>query len=404
MRSFLGETKMDPGYIYLRTLFIAAQLLKSGSTMVIDDIAQQPYNDEANLEAIFMGYKKSGMRAYVTTQLGNVPMYRAIPFLEPFLDAEMKRKMSASSEIPVSTYLGYLEKQIKTFNTTDNVQKYILSASGPQRTCVDLMKGIRRLSETYNLPVVCHVLETRLQRSTGDELYGKSLVRFLEDNDLLYQNKAVIHSVWVDDYDIELLKKRNCSVVHCPASNFQLGSGLAPIHKLAHAGINVALGSDNPSCNNNMNLFEQMKLAGMIHKIHHSDFRHWLGAEDAFRMATINGAKAALAEDSVGSIEVGKKADLVILNANNATYIPKMNYTRQMVFCENGSSVRDVLIDGQLIVDHGVITTFNEAELLSEAGEMGERFLYELKNTDEESKLIADQLTHAYYIAHGQFK
>jgi cytosine/adenosine deaminase-related metal-dependent hydrolase len=395
---------MDPGYIYLRTLFIAIQLLKTGSTMIMDDVAQQPYNDEANLEAIFRGYKKSGMRAYVGTHLGNVPMYQAIPFLEPFLDAEMKKKMSKSGEIPVSTYLDFLEKQIKAFNTPDSIQKYILSVSGPQRTCVGLMKGMRGLSETYNLPVVNHVLETRLQRSAGDELYGKSLIRFLEDNDLLYRNEAIIHSVWVDDYDIELIKKRNCSVLHCPSSNFQLGSGLAPIHKLVRAGINVALGSDNPSCNNNMNLFEQMKLTGMVHKVHHSDFRHWLGAEDAFRMATINGAKAALAENSVGSIEVGKKADLVILNANNATYIPKMNYTRQIVFCENGSSVRDVLIDGQLVVNHGVITTFDEAEVLSQVSAMGERFLYELKNADEESKLIADQLTQAYYIAHGQFK
>ena len=404
LRPFLSGLVSMPEYIRLRTLYIAMQLLKTGSTTVLDDLVQVPWNDAANLAAVFEGYEQAGLRAHVATTISDLPMHRAIPFLDPVLPGELKKRLEGAAQTPHETYLSYLREQIQQYNRPEKIQKYILSVSGPQRSSIELQRKVRALAEEYDLTVVNHVMESRLQRSGAELAFGKSLIRYMEDNDLLYEQLSIIHAVWVDRLDIDLMAKRGCTMVHCPGSNFKLGSGISPVEELVRAGVPVGIGSDNPSCSDNMNIFEQIHLASVIHKVRHSNFRNWLGAEDVLKMATVNGARCARMADQIGSIEVGKQADLVILDANNPTYIPENNYTNQIAFCENGSSVRDVLIAGVPVVRSKKITTFDEQKVLDQVQDLTEQIHQELKKSDEESLLIMDAFERAYFTAHGMLQ
>jgi len=365
LRPFFSGIRLSPEEIYLRTLWGCIEILKTGTTTVIDDIVQNPPTDENNLEMIINAYKKAGIRASVTTHLANKPLQDTIPFLENLLDVKIKEKLN-QTVIPEETLLSYLEEQIKKYNHPDGLVRYILSPSGPQRCTIKLMKGMRDLSEKYKLPTICHVLESRIQNVTGKIFYDKTLIRYLYDNDLLYPNLNLVHCVWVSEEDIKLISDIGSKVIHNPASNLKLGSGIAPIKSMLDRGITVSLGTDNTSSNDSLHMFGMMYLTGLIHNVQGYDYEKWMSAEEAFSMATLHGARSALLGEKIGSIQENKKADLVILDINNERFIPTNDYIKHIVFAENGSSVRDVIIEGKIIVKDRKITTFDERDVLEE--------------------------------------
>lgn len=161
-----------------------------------------------------------------------------------------------------------------------------------------------------------------MQAGVARRLYGRTMVEHIWKLGLLKPKFSGAHSVWFTTRDIELLAEADATVIHTPLSNLYLGSGIARVPELIRQGISVGIGSDGPNCGSSTSLFEVMKLAAVIHRIHEVDGRRWISARDAFRMATIGGAKALGLDEGIGSLEVGKKADLVLLNANTPNFIP----------------------------------------------------------------------------------
>ena len=155
------------------------------------------------------------------------------------------------------------------------------------------------------MPVVVHVLETKVQAITGRHFYGKSIVAHMQDLGLLTPLTVLVHCVWVNDHDIELISKAGASVVHNPLSNLKLGSGIAPIGKMLEAGINVGIGTDNHNASDTANLFEAIKAAALIHKVSDPEYNHWIGAKEALHMATWGGARCGGLSEETGKIEVG---------------------------------------------------------------------------------------------------
>ena len=402
LRPFFKGIRLTPDEIYIRTLCGCIEMLKTGTTTIIDDIVQNPPLDEENLEMIMKAYKKSGIRANVTTHLGNKPIYETIPYLENAFSEKLKNEIN-KNVVPEKEILLYLEKNLKKYNTSNSLVRYVLAPSAPQRCTLSLMEGIKNLSVKYNVPSICHVLETKVQNVTGKIFFNKTLVEYLEDNDLLYPNLSLVHSVWVVDNDIEIIKEKGCKVIHNPASNLKLGSGVAPIRKFLDKSITVSLGTDNTSSNDSLNMFETMKLTGLIHNVQYADYNKWIGANEAFKMATVEGAKSALLENEIGSIEKNKKADLVILNINNERFIPTNNLVNHLVYAENGSSVKAVIIDGKIVVEDGNITTFNEKDILDEVKKIMPKIYSERKTAFEESIEVIDQIKEAYFKSHQFF-
>ena len=213
-------------------------------------------------------------------------------------------------------------------------------------------------------------VETKVQGVTGPEMYGKSLIQYMHDLGILTSNVTIAHSIWVTDRDIELMGEAGVSVVHNAISNQKLGAGIAPIRKLISGGVNVALGSDGICSNDTPRMFDVMRAAALMHKVATPNYDHWPVAGEMLAAATINGAKSAMIGDQVGSLEVGKRADLVLLDTNSINFTPLNDLRNHLVYCENGSSVDTVFVNGEVMVENGRMTRVDEGELLAELREM----------------------------------
>lgn len=396
-KPYFSGRKETPEDVYIKTLFGCIELLKCGTTMIIDDVVHCPTFSEEHYDMVMKAYKTAGLRADVSVHLSNKPNYKTIPYLESILDPEIQKKIEQSKIMPETEILDYVEGLIRKYNTPDAVQRSVLSPSGPQRSTIKLMQGMRDLSEKYHIPTVSHVLETRVQRETGYLFYGKSMVQWMADNDLLYPNLNAIHTVWVDDRDIELLSRYHCKTVHNPASNLKLGSGIAPIAKLLKAGVEVGLGTDNTSCSDSLNLFESLKLSALLQKVQTPDYKEWIGAQEALHMATYNGAACACLEEELGLLTEGRKADMTILDIDNERFLPHNNFVNQLVYCENGKSVRTVLIDGKTVVENGKITTFDEQEVINAFKEVSEKMKPQQSVAEKEALPLRKSYEDAYY-------
>ena len=227
------------------------------------------------------------------------------------------------------------------------------------------------------MPFHTHVLENKTQAVTGAELFGKSLVRALDDLGLLFRNVTFAHSVWVSDDDMALMGEAGLSIVHNAISNQKLGAGVAPLRRLLDAGVTVALGTDGASSNDTLRIFDVMRVAALIHGVSGPDYAKWLSADDILRAATIDGARSAMLEDETGSLETGKRADLIVLRMDNLNYTPLNDIRRHLVYCENGGSIDRVMVDGEVVCRDGRLTRVDEEAILAEVRETVPRWLAE---------------------------
>ena len=194
-------------------------------------------------------------------------------------------------------------------------------------------------------------------------------IEYFNSLNLLDKNAVLAHCIHVDSNEINLLKRKKVRVAHCPSSNLKLGSGIAPIPLFLNKGISVSLGADGAPCNNNLSMFNEMRLASLIQKpIHGAEM---LDAETVFRLATIEGAKALNLENEIGSIEKGKKADLVLINLNegfNPVYASDENVYSKLVYSASENNIKHVMIDGKWVVKNGKSKIYDEKEIRNDAG------------------------------------
>ena len=201
LRPFYSGIGISKDDIYLRTLFGCIEMLKTGTTCIIDDVVQSPFDDEEKLDAIMQAYKKAGIRAYVTTHVSDKSIEDTIPYLkEQFSYYNINAPQPSDTEDIIS----YVESKLKKYNVNGAVQKYAVAPSGPQRCTDELLVSLSNLSLKYKVPAVCHTLETYVQKKTGDYFYNKTLVKRLYDLKAINQYSNLIHCVWVTDEDIEL--------------------------------------------------------------------------------------------------------------------------------------------------------------------------------------------------------
>ena len=213
-----------------------------------------------------------------------------------------------------------------------------------------------------------HSSENTNEVSAVRKKYKMNNIEYFNSLNLLDKNSILAHCIQVDKNEINLLKKKNVRVAHCPSSNLKLGSGFAPIPIFLKKGISVSLGADGAPCNNNLSMFYEMRLASLIHKPKYGATA--MNAETVFRLATIEGAKALHLEDKIGSIEVGKKADLVLINLDDAAHPVHDNdnniYSR-LVYSESGKNVKQVMIDGKWVVRNGRSKIYDQGKLIADA-------------------------------------
>ena len=239
---------------------------------------------------------------------------------------------------------------------------FALAPSAPQRCSDDLLIACREIAEDFNVGLHTHLAETRKHAEIGRELYGEPIVHHLERIGFLSSALSVAHAVWLNDQEIDILKKHDVKIVHNPSSNMKLGSGVAHVKHMLNKDLAVGLGADSVNAGTIYSIFEQMKLSVLLPRSFWGS-EDWVLPSEAFAMATQGGARALLLDGIIGSIEEGKKADLAILSPSTSL-IPNNDVVNELVLCENGGSVDSVFIDGKLVMlGKKIIRTDEEAIL-----------------------------------------
>jgi 5-methylthioadenosine/S-adenosylhomocysteine deaminase len=362
----LGCTPLDARLIYLRTMLVGMESLKNGVTCVVDDIIELPGQSMEALAAAFQAYEDLGIRANVSGHIINKPFTDTIPYANEILPKELLEQVNKLTPPSTKDYLDFSKEAVSRFHDKHGRLRYVIAPSGPQRCTDDLLTAAHELAVKHGTTYHIHILETKTQAVTGREFYGKTLIRHMHDVGALSERTTIAHSIWITDDDIELMGKARCSVAHNPISNQKLGAGIAPFRKLLDAGVNVALGTDGICSNDTPRMLDVMHVAAILHKVTSPNYKLWPTADEVLRAATIGGARSAMIHDQVGSLEVGKKADLVLFNTKSINFTPLNDLRNHVVYCENGASITTVIVNGEVVVKDGALTRVNETALLDE--------------------------------------
>ena len=247
----------------------------------------------------------------------------------------------------------------------------------PNSCSVGLIKEVRALADRNQVPVHIHIAETEYEWNNIHNLFGATPTGHLHNLGLLGPDVQGAHCIWLSDEDIELYRKTGTKVAHNPECNMKIADGIAPINKMLQAGVVVSLGTDSCSVNDNMDMFEAMRVAAFLQKVTTMD-PAVLPAATTLRMATLGGAEALNMADEIGSLEVGKKADLLLVDLSGAHMRPINNLENSLVYCANANDIKTVICDGRIIMEDGRILTLDEEEWVSNAT----RYAYERFTAD----------------------
>ncbi|MBS1858382.1 MAG: amidohydrolase family protein [Acidobacteria bacterium] len=273
----------------------------------------------------------------------------------------------ADNKTPAAA-LAYTEKYLARFQG----DPLVVPAVAPHALYTnsdETLRAARALANKYRAPLVIHLSETK--KENDDELAkrGTTPTKTLDNLGVWNGRSVAAHAVWVDEADMAILKARGVGIAHCPSSNMKLASGIAPVTRMLALDLPVGLGPDGPAgSNNDFNMFEEMDLAAKLQKVATLNPQA-LPATQALEMATIRGARALGMEKEIGSLEPGKKADLITVRIDRPNAQPLYDAVSQMVYALKAGDVRDVMVNGRPVVRDERCLTLNEAQVLAKAAE-----------------------------------
>ena len=386
---------------YASALLGGMEMLKSGATTVLDHFFGNQACRFMGAGAAIQAMRDLGLRHVVALTLSDKNYEDTLPlgYAATNVSDEIKR-MSASEARAAKDWLDDCEAFIETFHAPDKLTTACPGPSAVQRCTDELLTGAAEMARKRNLPVHIHLAETKAQAVMGKQLYGTSLLGHLESLGVLGPNLSLAHSIWIEDQDVELFAKRGATAVHNPASNLRIGSGLAPVRQYLAAGVHVALGTDGSASNDGQNMFDALRLVALIHNQAGTDFNRWVTPAQALAIATRNGARAFGLD--AGVLAPGKLADVVLLRRDTAAFTPLNDAMGQLVFCENGSSVDTVIVNGDVVVEHGKLTRIDEQEVLQLATKSRERLDPSIQREIAAAQSMEPALAEMYFRVFGK--
>lgn len=259
------------------------------------------------------------------------------------------------------------EKLVKEYHGTANGR--ILTMFGPHAsyTCSpECLMQVKELARKYEVGIHTHISESRDEVERVAKKYGRRPVEHLDAIGFLGPEVLAAHCVWLTEQEISILRKRGVKPVHSPVSNMKTASGVAPVPEMLAAGIPVALGTDGAASNNALDMFSEMKFAALLNKVHKLDPTA-VPAQAVLEMATINGAIALGMQDEIGSLEVGKKADVLLVDLKRPHFVPLHNVISHLVYNAVGSDVDTVIVDGEIVMRERKVLTVDEDKVLEGA-------------------------------------
>ena len=334
---FPGEAKtVSPAFVQAGTRLAALEMIESGTTTYAD-----MYYFEEEIARVT---RDAGLRGVLGQTIIQFPVADAKTPLEGVARAEAFIKAFASDDLITPAVAPHA--------------MYTLDAK--------TLRAIRAMADREHAQVIIHLAETQDEVKTARTKYGMTPTGFLESIGFWGPKTIAAHAVWVTPADIRILARRHVGVSHNPESNMKLASGTAPVTALRAAGVAVGLGTDGAASNNDLDMFEAMRQAAFLHKLVTRDPRA-IPAATALRMATIDGARALGMDQAIGSLEPGKRADLIVVSMSSARQTPMYDPLSHLVYVTRGDDVRTTIVNGKILMRDRKLQTLDEAAVLAEA-------------------------------------
>ncbi|MEN0641844.1 5'-deoxyadenosine deaminase [Alkalicoccobacillus gibsonii] len=350
------EAAHDEESIYYSAMLGIGELIQSGTTSIVD-METVHHTDSA-----FQAISQTGIRALA----GKVMMDKG---------TEVPKALQENTQQSIQESVDLLEK----WHNYDQgriqyafTPRFVVSCTEP------LLKEVQALSDHYQVKVHTHASENRGEIEIVQAETGMRNVVYLDHLGLANERLILAHCVWLDEQEKKILKDRGVKVTHCPGSNLKLASGIAEIPDLLSQDIAVSLGADGAPCNNNLDMFNEMRLAALIQKPVHGPTS--MDARTVFRMATLGGAKAIGLDHEIGSLEVGKKADIAILNLNDFHTYPSFDVDTisRIVYSATRADVETTIINGKIVMENRIMKTLDKQLVLSESNRVMKRLVKRL--------------------------
>lgn len=370
LHAMAGGSFRSPREIYVSTMIEALEMLKGGTTAVVDHFSERPGLTPEGLRAAAEAFEHLGMRANIATMFADRDFLDTIPLLPGELPAELRGARGGMAQSP-EEYASVVEQAYLEARGRGDLVRITLGTDGPQRCTDKLLELTGELERKYRMGWQTHALEAKTQAIFARNQYGVGLVEHMHELGLLNDRLSLVHAVWLSEREMALCAGHGVNIVHCPGSNLHLGSGIAPVTRFRELGINVALGSDGGNCGG-VTMPEQLRLAARLHRLTTPDYGKWLTAADVLRMDYAGGARV-LMRTTTGRISVGADADLVLLDISNVLWQPEGGLSCQLVYGESGANVDTVFVAGRKVLAGGRSTLVNEEELCAEAAEIAVR-------------------------------
>jgi 5-methylthioadenosine/S-adenosylhomocysteine deaminase len=355
---------MSADAIYTRTMLGAVQMLRSGTTAVVDFLFEAPEITLETLEPVVRAYRDVGLRATILLGVNDKPFLESLP-LRPQERAAVGDEARPPS---LERILEVGRAAVERWHEPGGLIGIGWGPSAPQRCTEELLDATMEHARTAGLVWQTHVLETRTQAVTAREWHdGGTFVDALEARGLLGPEATLVHTVWLSERDIALMAARDVAAVHCLLSNLRLGDGIAPLPALMEAGVHVALGTDGRGCVETLDMLELTRMSALVHKARGLHYDAWPAAADVFDLTTRGGSRCAGHGDRLGRIEPGCRGDLVLLRRDTPTFTPLHDPLRQIVLGATAADVRGVVVDGRVVVDDGRVPGVDVPALLDRA-------------------------------------
>jgi len=323
-------------FVRAGTRLAALEMIRSGTTTFVDMYYFEEQVAEACKEAGLRGVLGSTLIEFPAPDNKTIP--DALAYAQRFLEKWAADPLVVPAVAPHSTYLCTPET----------------------------LKAARALADRYRAPILIHLSESPDEQAQVKERYGRTPTEQLQQLGILRRGVLGAHGIWLTPSDRKILKEAGAGVAHCPQSNMKLASGAAPVRDMLAEGIRLGLGTDGAASNNDLDMFEEMLTAAFLAK-HTSGDPTVAPAAAVLEMATLGGARALGMEDRIGSLEPGKRADIVVVGLDEPRLHPLYDAVSHLVYVAKGADVRDVVVEGRVIMRDRRVLTLDEKSVVAEA-------------------------------------
>ncbi len=330
---FPVEEKLNTEIVYYASLLSFAEMIKTGTT----SFADMYFFEDATIDALDIAK----------------------------LRAQMSRGLSSPDE--ESFRLKENIDLYTKFNGKDDRIEIGLGPHAVYTTDPDYLRKISDIAKEYNMPIHTHLSETKIENENCIAKYGITPTELYDSCGIFDQPAIAAHGVHLTDNDLAILASKNVSLIHNPSSNLKLSSGIMDVSRAMDAGVNVCLGTDSAASNNKQSMLKEIEIAGLLSKLKAADN---LKAFEVLQMATINGARALGIDDKVGTLEIGKSADITMIEIDNINHLPHNDLIASLCYSTYDSDVKYVFTDGQMLLDNEKLVYIDEEELKANASRL----------------------------------